>query len=154
VSALYYVEDLGSDYDYNRYEVDLRRYLGKNDASVFAFHVLGQLTSGTPPFYELPALGGQQIMRGYYEGRYRDRIYLAGQAEYRRHLWWKLGAVAFLGAGNVGHDANDIRIADFKISSGFGLRVLFNEKEKVNLRIDLGFGPDTNGTYFALEEAF
>jgi len=154
VSAVYYMDGIGSDYDYNRYEVDLRQYFGKKDAHVFAFQLLWQATFGTPPFYELPALGGQQIMRGYYEGRYRDRVYLAGQAEYRTHLWWKLGAVAFLGAGDVGHDFSDFYLRDFKISGGAGLRLLFNEKEGVNLRMDLGFGTDTNGTYFALEEAF
>jgi len=34
------------------------------------------------------------------------------------------------------------------------LRLLFNEAEHVNLRVDLGFGPSTNGLYFGLEEAF
>jgi hypothetical protein len=32
---------------------------------------------------------------------------------------------------------------------------LFNKKEKVNLRVDVGFGNDGNsGIYFGIEEAF
>jgi hypothetical protein len=36
-----------------------------------------------------------------------------------------------------------------------GLRFLFNKKQKINLRMDLGFGQDGNsGVYFGIEEAF
>ena len=38
---------------------------------------------------------------------------------------------------------------------GAGLRFRFNEEQKVNLRMDLGFGNDGNmGIYFGIEEAF
>ncbi len=35
----------------------------------------------TLPFYLLPEMGNDNIMRGYYTGRYRDQNYLAAQAE-------------------------------------------------------------------------
>jgi hypothetical protein len=42
-----------------------------------------------------------------------------------------------------------------KYSVGAGLRFLFNKEEKVNLRMDIGFGSDGNrGVYFGIEEAF
>jgi hypothetical protein len=31
---------------------------------------------------------------------------------------------------------------------------VFNQREKINLRADFGFGRDTRGVYFGLEEAF
>lgn len=38
---------------------------------------------------------------------------------------------------------------------GGGLRYLFNKKENVNLRMDIGFGRDGNtGIYFGIKEAF
>jgi outer membrane protein assembly factor BamA len=154
LSGVYYTSDLGSDYDFNRYELDIRHYIGLKKERVVALQTIAQATFGETPFYELPALGGQRMMRGYYEGRYRDRLYLAGQAEYRTHLFWKVGAVGFIGAGNVAHEIGAFNVRDFKISSGAGLRLLFNEAEHVNLRVDLGFGPNTNGLYFGLEEAF
>jgi len=36
------------------------------------------LTGGQSPFYLLPAMGSDEMMRGYYGGRYRDRNYIAG----------------------------------------------------------------------------
>jgi hypothetical protein len=42
-----------------------------------------------------------------------------------------------------------------KYSFGAGLRFRFNQKEKVNLRMDIGMGPHKNmGVYFGIEEAF
>jgi len=41
-----------------------------------------------------------------------------------------------------------------KPSYGFGLRFLFSKEEKINLRVDFGFGKNTNGLYFGIEEAF
>jgi hypothetical protein len=35
-----------------------------------------------------------------------------------------------------------------------GARFLFNKAENVNLRADIGFGRETSGVYFGLEEAF
>ena len=93
-------------------------------------------------------------MRGYYQGRFRDRNYLTGQVEYRAYLWWRLGAVAFFGIGDVNDKTRNFSIGDFKRSFGFGLRVKFNQAEKVNLRVDYGRGKDTSGIYFGLEEAF
>ena len=154
LSGMYYTSDLGSDYDFNRYELDLRRYIGLQNGRVLAIQTIAQAAFNETPFYELPALGGQRTMRGYYEGRFRDRLYLAAQVEYRMHLWWKIGAVGFVGAGDVTHEIGGFTVRDFKISSGAGLRVLFNEAEHVNLRVDLGFGRNTNGLYFGLEEAF
>jgi len=154
ISGTFYTSDLGSDYDYNRYDLDIRHYVGLKKERVLATQLVAQAAFNETPFYELPALGGQRTMRGYYEGRYRDRLYLAGQVEYRSHLFWKIGWVGFIGAGDVAPEIGAFKIRDFKISSGAGLRVLFNEAEHVNLRVDLGFGRDTNGLYFGLEEAF
>ena len=44
---------------------------------------------------------------------------------------------------------------ELKYSYGMGLRFLFNKKQKINLRMDFGFGQDGNsGVYFGIEEAF
>jgi outer membrane translocation and assembly module TamA len=95
-------------------------------------------------------------MRGYFYGRYRDKAYMTAQAEYRRHLWWKLGGVVFLGFGQVGPELSAYRLDSFHSSYGFGLRYLFNPEEHVNIRVDFGFGRNdtTTGVYFGVEEAF
>ena len=61
----------------------------------------------------------------------------------------------FAGAGNVADELLNFIFSDMKYSYGAGLRFRFNEKQKVNLRVDLGFGNDGNrGIYFGIEEAF
>jgi outer membrane protein assembly factor BamA len=154
VKAIFYQQAFGGDFDFNRYEIDLRQYVAIQQQNVLAFQAFVSFVRGNPPFYELSALGGQRTMRGYYQGRYRDKNYLAGQAEYRRHLWRRLGFVAFAGLGDVESETGDFRIKSAKFSGGFGLRFLFNQAEKVNIRADFGFGKNTSGVYFGLEEAF
>ena len=154
VKGVYYGQWLGGSYDFNRYEVDLRHYQTLKNRHILAFQAFAQTVAGTPPFYELPALGGQRIMRGYYQGRYRDESLLAGQVEYRTHVYKRLGAVAFAGVGDVGSRLRDVKIRDLKTSLGVGARFLFNKAENVNVRADVGFGRGTSGVYFGLEEAF
>lgn len=154
VKGIYYGQWLGGSYDFNKYEVDLRKYQALSPTNILAFQAFAQTVGGTPPFYELPALGGQRIMRGYYQGRYRDESLLAGQIEYRTHIYKRIGAVAFAGIGDVGTRLRDIKVRDLKTSLGFGGRFLFNKAENVNLRVDVGFGRETSGVYFGLEEAF
>jgi len=154
VKAIFYAASLGSDFRYNRFEVDLRQYVSLKQDRVWAFQLFASMATGSAPFYDLPALGGPKIMRGYYQGRYRDALYLAGQVEYRTPVWRRFGLVGFAGIGDVAPEFRDLRLRDFKTSLGFGLRFLFNRAEKVNIRADFGFGRGTTGVYFNLEEAF
>jgi hypothetical protein len=156
VEMVFYSRSFGSDYDFNTYDIDLRFYHGLDQAKerVMAYQVLVNLVRSHPPFYELAALGGSTIMRGYFTGRYRDRNYYAGQVELRSHLWQRFGFVAFAGAGDVASDHEDLHLRGLKYTIGVGLRFKFNPAEKVNLRCDFGFGKNTSGVYFGLEEAF
>ncbi len=152
--AVFYGPALGSDFDFGKVEVDIRTYRALGLDRVLALQIYMNTVDGSPPFYTYPALGGQRIMRGYYEGRYRDKKYIATQVEYRSHLWKRLGYVVFAGVGNVAARWADQQIGDLKASLGGGLRFRFSKTEKVNLRADIGFGRSTNGVYFGLEEAF
>lgn len=154
LKALFYIKAIASNYDFNWYAADIRKYFDLQSRQMIAFQFYGSFVSDGTPFYELPLLGGGQIMRGYFLGRYRDRLYVAGQAEYRRHLWRRFGMVAFAGIGDVSEKFRDFKIREFKSSIGFGLRFLFNKEENVNIRMDIGFGKDTIGIYFGVEEAF
>jgi outer membrane protein assembly factor BamA len=109
---------------------------------------------GSPPFYELAALGGPYQMRGYYEGRYRDKAYATAQMEYRMFIFRRIGLVAFGGLGDVSDSFPDFELEDFKYSYGFGIRFTIDVIEKLNVRMDIGLGKNTKGVYFAVEEAF
>lgn len=154
--ALFFSRAFASSFDFNRYRLDLRWYQAVNAErrQVFAMQLYGEYAGGQPPLYQLPALGGSGLMRGYKSGVQRDRLLVAGQAEYRAHLWWRLGAAVFAGIGEVASGFGDLGWRSLKPSYGGGLRILFNRTEGVNLRADFGFGADSSGLYFAIEEAF
>ena len=149
-----YTQDLGSDFTFTWLQVNARRYWSFAKDQVIAAQLYLETVGGTPPFFKLPALGGSSTMRGYFQGRYRDRDYFATQVEYRQYFWRRFGFVAFAGFGDVAPELTALSLSDLKPTYGFGLRFLFNEKEKINLRCDVGFGKDTNGVYFGIEEAF
>jgi len=152
-SFTYFSPVFGSSFEYGRYILDIRRYYSKND-HILAVQIYGALSSGYPPFFDTPALGGSMHMRGYFEGRYRDRQYLTGQLEYRKIFWWRIGGIAFISAGDVADRVRDFTLGTFKISYGFGLRFVFDEEERINVRVDYGRGKGTDGIYFNIEEAF
>ncbi len=145
---------LGSDYDFSAFTLDMRRYLPLGPWQVLALRAVGLGTTGTPPFDLLPALGGDTLLRGYFAGRYRDRDLLAFQAEARTPCWRRLGAVAFLAAGQVARDPQELSAGAFHAAGGFGLRFLLSRDEHLNLRADWGVGQGDTGFYLGIGEIF
>ena len=155
VSTTFNTSMFGSEYNYSEYNLDARRYYTLNKKRhVLALQGIARFTSGEVPFLELPELGGDRIMRGYYEGRYRHNQYVAAQAEYRAHLFWRIGGVAFAGLGEVAPSVDAFTLEGIKPSYGLGLRFLVNEAERVNIRLDYGWGKETSGFYLEITEAF
>lgn len=154
IKAIFSSKSFGSDFNYNNYEFNFRHYKTLTENHYLAFQFYLNLVRGNPPFYDLAALGGQNVMRGYYEGRYRDKNYFAIQAAYRVKLFWRFGAVAFLGVGDVSDRVSNFKFKYIKPSYGAGLRYMMDEDEKLNLRVDVGFGKNAFGVYFSIEEAF
>lgn len=145
----------GSDYQYTNYVIDLRRFLRLFRRQVLALQIFGSFNAGETPLRSLSYLGGANLMRGYYAGRYRDKNAAVIQAEYRLPLFWRIGATGFADMGNVGPELASINFHHFKYSYGGGLRIALNEKEKLNLRLDYGIARGSSqGFYLQLGEAF
>lgn len=146
---------LGSEFTYNQYTIDARKYFQVHpNRHILALQFFGQFTSGIVPFLQLSQLGSATSMRGYYQGRYRDKNLLATQAEYRLPIWWRIGAAAFAGAGDVAPALDGFSFSTLKPSYGLGLRFMVNESEKVNIRLDYAWGKETSGFYLEITEAF
>lgn len=154
LSSLHHQEILGTEFTFSRYFLDLRNFIRTGESTVLAFQGLGNFSSGAVPFREMGLLGGQNMMRGYFRGRYRDKQYLAVQAEMRQHVWGPVGVVAFGAVGDVSDNLHNFDIWDSKYTVGAGLRVLVLPKDRVNIRIDYGIGKNTSGFYFGIAEAF
>jgi len=147
--------ELGSDYRFDMLRLDARRYvtLPWRSRHILALMGLLELRRGEPPFYDLGRLGGSEIMRGYYEGRYRDRQYYALQAEYRAPLFWRVGAVAFVSVGAVARDVGAELFEHPRLAGGAGLRLAPLADVPINIRLDVAYG-DIPSFYFNLGEAF
>ena len=144
----------------NRFQLtrfDIRHFVGLSEKGqdVLGFQLLSRFSSGNVPFNELALLGGNEILRGYREGRYVDRHLIAGQMEYRKTFGdSRWGAVAFLGGGDVYNSLGEFKFENFRPSYGAGVRFKLDKTENLNLRFDYGFGQDSNFFYFTIAEAF
>jgi len=154
VSASTFGGGLGSDYGFTRYNLDVRQYLPVLSSHVVAFQGYMNIITGDPPFNMMSLFGGGELMRGYYEGRYRDKSMVAFQAEYRMPVWRRFGLACFLGVGDVSDTMSHFAWRDFKHSVGFGFRYLLSPEEKVNVRCDVAYGRHSSGFYITLLEAF
>jgi len=154
LSATYYWKGFGGDYNFEEYLLNVRKYWRVAEKSIFAAEFYYNSVYGGAPFYSYPKLGGAKRMRGYYEGRFRDRRYLAAQSEIRYRLFKRIFGIAFVGAGDVVPSEREFSLRTFKLSYGFGVRYRLSEKEKMNIRCDVGFGKNDFGIYFQAEEAF
>lgn len=110
------------------------------------------------PFYLMPALGSDELMRGYYNGRYRDKNYTAAQVELRYRFTDRFGIVGFAGTGTVYRSTLDF--TQLKPNYGGGLRYFFDVEKALSVRLDYGVGEQRpgeqkqSGIYVGLGEAF
>jgi hypothetical protein len=145
---------LGSDFDYEDYLLDVRRFFPLGSGQVLALQARGRIMTGDPPFYRLPTIGGIGMMRGLFDGRFRDRTTAAVQAEYRFPIWKIVGGAVFAGIGEVADKPADLSFGDLQVTGGLGLRVTLDPKERINLRVDLGFSKFGTFPIVVITEAF
>lgn len=154
ISNFFYNKFVGSQLKFINFNVDVRKYYKITNKSIIAFQSILILNYGHVPFKQLAFLGGNNILRGYYSGRYRDKQMLVFQTEYRSHLIWRIGYTVFAGLGNVSSHSIITDLTSTKFAGGIGIRYKLFKEENVNIRIDFGIGNKSTGLYFTLSEAF
>lgn len=155
---LLYDRSLGNDFAYRSLVLDGRLYrpIGRPNR-ILATEIYGTFMAGTIPFNNLALLGGENQMRGYYMGRFRDKNLLVLQSEIR---WLpfgfskRWGGTLFGGLGTVAPELGKLRLDQTKWAVGGGVRFLFFQKKDVYLRGDLGITREGTGIYISLGEAF
>jgi outer membrane protein assembly factor BamA len=150
----FYGSGVGGQREYQNVTSSFNKYLGLGGKNVFAIHGLVCLVTNKAPFYDVCELGQSQDLRGYQVGQFRDNRMIVGQAEYRRDLVWRLGAVAFAGAGAVAHTWGGFGNAQPEPGGGVGLRYTLAKRNHINLRADYAWGNGSHATYISLGEAF
>ncbi len=168
---------LASDFQFTSFSADMRRYINtfKNQTLAVRVYVSKQWPEGEVPMRALSRVGGHKFVRGYFRGTYQDHSMTTFEMEYRLPLWpednrsklwqvWKrFGLVGFIGGAQVAPEFGDLSIDKFNLAAGGGLRILFNPKTRLNIRIDYavaladdsaGPGKSQSGLYFYLAESF
>lgn len=155
LAAQTFQKSLGSEYVYSRYLIDAATYRRITKTSILAVNAIADINVGEPPFFLMAAMGGTKRMRGFYEGRFRDKQLVLLQTEWRQKIWKRFGAVAFVGAGIVSDKLNHFGIANTRFTYGAGIRFTLDKKELINIRLDYGRGSlNSSGFYLTIGEAF
>ena len=145
---------LSSKSQFTRFEIDYRHYFKLGTQQILAIQAYGIANTGTPSYRLTGMLGGSRQMRAYYYGRYRNRQYLSIKAELRIQVYKRFGIVVFSGLGNVANNLNELFTSNPKPSYGAGLRIMLDQKNRANLRIDYAMGKNSSGWYISYGEAF
>lgn len=144
---------MGNDYAFSTtaFRFDAYQRLGKG--TVLAEDIGANLNFGNPSWGMMAELGGTHSMRGYYEGRYRDKHSLEATVELRQHVWKRNGIVVWVGSGTIFPKFSALRSKQILPNAGVGYRWEF--KKNVNVRLDYGFGKSgQSGFLFNINEAF
>lgn len=162
INAYYNImQGIGSNNGYagGFFNIEYSQFFLLNRKLVLGLDVQEQsLTGGSSPFYLLPALGSDEMMRGYYNGRYRDRNFIAGQTELRYRIDARWGIVGFAGTGEVFHTT--FSASQLKPDYGGGVRYFFDVEKGLSVRADYGIGQKVageqrqSGFYIGLGQAF
>lgn len=119
--------------------------------ATIAGRIHGSWSYGDTPWSKLPVLGGD-AMRGYYEGRYRDKCATDVTVELRQHVYRRSGVAVWSGVGTVYDKFSEIRFDRLLPEIGVGYRWEF--KRNTNIRLDIGFGKHSSGFQIGVNEAF
>ncbi len=150
-------ESLGSLISYT---LDARHYLHFDNFQVIGLNLVASgFFDKYVPFSFLSQLGGNQIMRGYYSGRFRDKNMIAAQAEYRYRFIPRVAAAVFAGTGEV-YGYEPFAFKNLKPNFGGGLRYIFDLPSRSTFRVDYAIGEKPHGErrlkglYISINEAF
>ncbi len=153
INQRFYPRGLGNhDYGFSSTEVTANQYCKVWKGGILAMQLHGMFTYGRTPWTMLATLGGSNNMRGYYEGRYSDKCEIDATVELRQHIYGRSGVVVWTGAGNVFPKFSEIKWKHTLPNFGIGYRWEF--KNRINVRLDYGFGRGESGFVFNINEAF
>jgi hypothetical protein len=157
LAGTFYGSYLGGENTYQILSVDLRKYWQiKRPGMTLALQFKGRFGEGDVPYGEMSQPGTPFDLRGYTWGRYRHESLFLGLAEYR-HMFLKNdgkpgnhGIVFWLGAGTLGDNVGNFE----NWMPNFGIGYRLQVQPRMNLRIDIGFGTESQGFYFNFNEAY
>lgn len=143
---------MGNRQAFSSTELTASAYKGIWRGGVLATHLHGLWNFGNVPWPLMATFGGSNTMRGYYEGRFRDKCEMDLTVELRQHIWRRNGIVVWAGVGSVFPKMSRLRLDRLLPNGGIGYRWEF--KKRTNVRLDFGIGRSETSFIFSINEAF
>ena len=135
--------------------IDIRHYIPLYKELILAWNFRSECAvGGDVPFQLLPTIGGQDLVRGIRQNKFKDNTLFALQAELRIPIWRFLKGAVFGSVGDV-YNYNHWQWTTPKIGYGAGLRACIHQA-KTNIRFDVARQNYSNNWsfYFTVKEAF
>src|SRR4029077_3572523 len=128
------------NFAYWKYHVEAQHFFpfSEDHRTALALRVFAetnQRKSGDIPFFDMPALGTWETLRGYENFRFRDKSALSFGVEYRYRIWRAVNWGLFLDEGQVAPRPRDFALNRFH--PGYGVRLFCFPKPKFPISIDL-----------------
>ena len=156
LEIVYHNQDdiFGSDFNYQRYRFDARQFFSLSEKSTMGIQLFGDFLQGNVPFFEMTGVGGDKRMRGYLEGRFRDKNLTLLQLEYRFRLSNRWAFAAFGSGALIENNITEYNLENAKWTGGAGIRYFFDPKKRMTIRLDAAYNGKTVLPYLSVGEAF
>ena len=92
--------------------------------------------------------------RGYAQLRFRDRVAVIGQLEYRFPIWSFISGAVFTDIGQFQPSLDRFRLDDFHPSCGIGPRLVLGSNEGTVVSGEIGFTPEGRNLILRGSHAF
>ncbi len=148
---------IASDYSFIRSEIDLRNYFSIFPNQTLAFQGYFSTVSDEVPFNKMSYLDDN--MRAVTANKFIDRHSIVFRVENRIFPWShplleRIGFVAFLETGEVAGSMEEFSLNGLKLSYGAGFRISFLMNDRLNVRLDIGFGEQNQSLSIGSREEF
>lgn len=152
LSNRYYPTFIGNKRYFYTGELKFSLYHRFWESGVWALQLHGAISGHHTPWSMLPTIDSSGSVRGYYEGRYRDRNEADIVLELRQKVWRRNGVVVWGGLATIFDHPSDINRKRLLPTYGIGYRWEF--KNRVNIRVDFGLGKHSTAFNVSINEAF
>lgn len=143
---------LGNDWVHSTALLTVAHYQRVWRGGVVASLLHADFNWGRLAWSQMASFGGSNTMRGYYEGRYRDKCEADLTVELRQRVWHRSGIAVWAGMATVAPRIGDMRWRKVLPNGGIGYRWEF--KKYTNIRLDYGIGRGESSFLFSINEAF
>lgn len=151
---VFYGNAIGSDNQFQKLQLTYNHYFPiEKGVQTIATRVRVEASIGDVPFQGQNVIG-QDDIRGYSAGKYRNNQVYAVQAEYRWRFYNDFGMVGFAGLASSVDQFSNIGNSELLPGVGVGFRYMMIPDKRINIGMDVAVGKDDWGLYFRIGESF